>query len=496
MRKKIIYLLLIFLAMFGAAKATNKPDSRTIDSITYRLYLGKSWDSLIMIGKEALKQDIDYYYLRVRIGIAYFQKEKYIVAAEHLSKAVQFNASDPFTNEYLYLSLLYANRAADARALTASLTPSSIGKAYLSRKVVDQVHIEAGPTINPGFKQQAKQNLIRPDSIYGENDRYGNSLYGHADITFNICKRMNLTVGYSYLDFQKRQSVQNSYFTDHLDSTVITSWGYQNYYSYPRGSNDTTFSYKVRQNEIYLASTIVPSPGFRITPYFHLINVRYSNLRVSYRNQIVQDTSYFLAYDSSYSTFPFTRTIYDYRQADTSFYNYVIGVSLFQDFSRVTIGLFGSYSNLNNKKQGQAGYSITWYPFGNLNLYGFLAFTGFVQGNDARFLSEARVGGKIASWFWLEGNLLTGDYTNANISDGFIVYNNSDKIQYRTGVNFTFIASKHLRLSLIYQFFRKESPALYYTWGTTNGYDRIPVAQTRYQKYSTHTILGGITWKL
>jgi len=496
MIKRTFYLLMIiFLWATGSAKVSIKLDSRIVDSITYQLYIEKDWDSLIMIGKEALSQDIDYYFLRVRLGIAYYQKEQYIAAAEQLLRAVNFNSSDPFTNEYLYLSLIYSNRPDDARAVKGSFSAAFNEKYYPEKNLVDQIHLEAGVSINPQYNTQNNQNLMGSDSIYGESDRYGNSFYGNAGITFNLCRWMNLTVGYSYLDFQKRKTVQNSYFTDHLDSTVFTSWGYQNYYSFPRGSYDSTLSYKIRQNEIYLASTIIPSPGFRVTPYFHLINVRYSDLTVSYRNQIVQDTAYYLASDSSYYTFPFRRTVYEYRQSFTSLYNYVIGISLYQDFSRITVGLSGSFSNLNNKKQGQAGYSITYYPFGNLSLYGTVAFTGFVQGDDSRIISEARIGGKIASWFWLEGNFLYGDLTNANISDGSVVYNNSDKIRYMGGANLTFPVSRHLRLALIYQFFGKESTILFYTWGSTTGYDLTAIARTRYQKYSTHTIIGGVTWK-
>lgn len=482
--------------MLGSVHAREKLDTRMVDSITYQLYLEKSWDDLIQVGKEALNQDIDYFYLRVRIGVAYFELKKYIVAAEHFSKAYQFNSSDAFTNEYLYLSLLYANRPGDAAIIADKLDQGTRTKLNAKRTVVDQVCIEAGPTINPGFNNKTHQNLMGSDGIYGETDQYGNSFYSHADITFNLCKFMNLTVGYSYLDFQKRKTIQNVYYTDRLDSTVTTLWGYQNYYSFPKINTDTTYSYKMRQDEVYLASTFRPSASFRVTPYFHLIHVRYSNLQVQYQANTVQDTSYFLASDSSYHTFPFTRSVYKYPQTDTSFYNYVVGISLYHDFSRVTIGLFGSYSNLNNQKQGQAGYSITYFPLGNLNLYGTLSFTGFVQGTDARILTESRVGGKIASWLWLEGNLLYGDYTNSNISNGFVVFNNSDKIRYRAGGNLTFVASKHLQISVIYQFFSKENAILYYTWDTTTVNELTATAQTRYQKYSTHTIIGGITWKL
>jgi hypothetical protein len=334
------------------------------------------------------------------------------------------------------------------------------------------------------------------DGIYGENDLYGNSFYANAAITFNLSRSVNLTAGYTWLSFQKKKTIQNTFYTDRLDSTVVTHWGYQNYYSFPLSGADTTWSYKVRQDELYLASTIRPAPGMRIIPYFHLLNVRYTDFTASYQAKTVQDTSYFLAYDSSYNTFPFTRSIYSYRQADTSFYNFVAGISLYQDFSRVTIGLTGSWSNLNNKQQAQAGYRMTWFPLGNVNLYGVVGFTGFWQGNDSRLLAEARIGGKIASWLWAEGNLLYGDYTNTNISEGSVVYNNSDKIDYRAGANLTFPVSKHFTISLIYQYFSKESPVLYYTRETVNGIENVVTPQTSYQKYSTHSIIGGITWKL
>ncbi|MEI6456959.1 MAG: hypothetical protein WCO93_11775 [bacterium] len=496
MTKKNLFLISFFVFLFGTTQASVPLSSRMVDSITYHLYQEKRWDSLIDIGKEALHQEIDFFYLRVRMGVAYYEKKKYIVAVEHFSKAHEFNSADTFNNEYLYLALLNANRFEDAAPLTAFMPPDVRRELEVKKSVVEQVHIEAGPTFNPSYNKKANANLMGSEGIYGENDLYGNSFYGNASLTLNLSRRVNLTAGYSYLSFQKKKRIQNTFYTDRLDSTVVTSWGYQNYYSFPLNSTDTTWSYKVRQDELYLASTIRPATGMRIIPYFHLLNVRYTDFTASYQTQTVNDTSYFLAFDSSYTTFPYTRSIYSYRQADTSFYNFVAGISLYQDFSRVTIGLTGSWSNLNNKQQAQAGYRMTWFPLGNINLYGVLGFTGFWQGNDSRLLAEARIGGRIASWLWAEGNLLYGDYTNTNISEGSIVYNNSDKIDYRLGANLTFPLSKHFTISLIYQYFSKESPVLYYTRETVNDIENVATPQVRYQKYSTHSIIGGITWKL
>ena len=97
------------------------------------------------------------------------------------------------------------------------------------------------------------------------------------------------------------------------------------------------------------------------------------------------------------------------------------------------------------------------------------------------------VGCKITPWMWLEGDFLWGDYTNANIYNGSVVYNNSDVIDYRIGANLVFNTGKHLQLSLVYQYFRKESQQLYFS--ETQG----PL--TKNNPYNTNTIIGGITWK-
>jgi hypothetical protein len=217
----------------------------------------------------------------------------------------------------------------------------------------------------------------------------------------------------------------------------------------------------------------------------------------SYSTKAVQDTAFYSAFDSTYHTFPYTRYLYSFDQKDTSFNNYLIGLRITKDLGTFDIGISGSWSNLNNKKQIQAGVLLTYYPLGNLNLYGTTTITGFFQGRDKRLLLSQVVGGKIIPWMWLEGNLYWGDYTNANIYNGSVVYNNNDIIDYRAGANLIFIVGEHLQLSLIYQYFRKKSHQLYYIKTTdpvTNEVNEMP--QIKNNPYNTNTIIGGITWKL
>ncbi len=57
-----------------------------LTKITYQYYLEQKWDSIIIIGKQAIKSDIDFYYLRYRMGRAYFQTENYALAILNFEK--------------------------------------------------------------------------------------------------------------------------------------------------------------------------------------------------------------------------------------------------------------------------------------------------------------------------------------------------------------------------------------------------------------------------
>ena len=102
--KIYFFFLFITLALISGtpSMAAEKLDFATVDLITYRCFQAKRWDSVILVGKQALRQDIDYYYLRVRMGIAYYEKTDYFPASVHLKKARQCNSTDPVIANYLY----------------------------------------------------------------------------------------------------------------------------------------------------------------------------------------------------------------------------------------------------------------------------------------------------------------------------------------------------------------------------------------------------------
>jgi hypothetical protein len=232
-------------------------------------------------------------------------------------------------------------------------------------------------------------------------------------------------------------------------------------------------------------------------PAFHWIHDSYTAINPSYRWDTVQDTAFYTSFDNTWHTFLYPRVIYSFDRKDTSFNNFVAALRISKDLGRFSLAFSGSWSNLNGKTQKQAGIMLTYYPLGNLDFYGTTSMTVFFQGNDSRLLLSQVLGVKITPWLWGEANFYFGNYTNANIFNGSIVYNYSDIIDYRGGGTLVFVVSKHIQLSLNYQYFRKESQQLYYIKThdpDTGKINEIP--QIKNNPYNTNTLIGGITWKL
>jgi hypothetical protein len=495
-RWRFVILGFLFILFVSPVCSYGAIDYQTAESQTYRLYQEQKWDSVIVIGKQALKEKIDYFYLRLRIGVSYYEIQKYIHAIEHLKKARDFNSMDPTAVEYLYQSYIHSGRDADANALIHGMSSMSKEKLQIHPSFLEQVHFESGYTISSDRSPENLATLMGNDSIYGEEDLYGNNLYSNLGLKLRLSTRVTLSLAYNYLNFTKTKYIQYGRGEDHLESITDTSWGKKYNYTFPWVIYDTSFNYHVSQYEAYINAAITLPWGIKVMPAFHWIHVSYPIVNAGSRTYTVRDTAFYTAFDNRYYTFPFARTIYSFDQKDTSFNNYVAALRITKDFGVFNIGIDGSWSNLNNKKQKQVGASLTYYPFGNINFYGTTAVTGFFQGNNKRLLLSQVLGAKITSWMWGEGNFYYGDYTNANIFNGSIVYNSSDLIDYRAGATLLFLVGKHVRLSLIYQYFRKESQQIYYIKIRDTATQEInEIQQIKNNPYNTNTIIGGITWK-
>ncbi len=130
------YWLIVFMlfALCVNLKADNTLTSATVDSTSYQLYMSKQWQLLTKFCDKAIKEGYDYYYLRMRAGIACYELKNYRKAIGHFRRALAFNSNDETADAYLYYSYIYAGRFEEARNFTRfidSTTKTNMGIGHL-----------------------------------------------------------------------------------------------------------------------------------------------------------------------------------------------------------------------------------------------------------------------------------------------------------------------------------------------------------------------------
>jgi len=199
MRRAIILLTLFFLSSILMAQTTK--NFGWYSSKTYELYLANNWRELTKIGEEALDADIDFYYLRIRLGIAFYELEEYRNAIPHFDKALTFYSEDALAAEYLYYAFKYSGRIQDA-----NLTYAKYKSLLKYRNVTPDFGFFAGGYTEGGLK------FLSPPS-----ETVGTLKYIHVGMQQQLGNRLSLYHGYTrisrnFSSFDPSNFVQNEYY--------------------------------------------------------------------------------------------------------------------------------------------------------------------------------------------------------------------------------------------------------------------------------------------
>jgi hypothetical protein len=438
----------IFILLNYSSFAQN--ENENIDQKTLELFQNKQYKRLIFVGEEAIKNGTDYFYLRLRIGIAYYEAKNYRMAAHHFEKALFYNSDDEVDLEYLYYSYLFAGRSSDANFLTLRMTDELKEKIGYKSKILSSVYAEGGTSISNNFSKNSGIDIDADTNIYGENDLNNNVMYAHIGLKHDILPFLSIYQGFSHIGLDKRKIIRMNNKDSINNSTLL-------------------------QNDYYINSEIQIKNSIKLTPAFHFIRVQANSLAYQY------DTAKYIG---------------SFSETTLNLNNYVLFLGVSKDYKKTTLSLSLSYSNLNYAKQIQFGLGFTYYPFGNLNLYtntNLFLFNQKVsasQGSskDNRIIFDQMFGLKIFPKLWTEAGITIGNLTNYNEKNAFIVYNVADKINMKAGISFIYSLSSKFELSLRYQLIKRENSYITYENYTTIISNTI--------NYQNNTIIGGIKWKL
>ena len=250
MFRKIITIVLFFIALKLNGQVTGS--FRYADSLTYSLYAEKHWNDLIKEGNRSVRDGYDYYYMRMRIGIAYYEKHNYVMSAIHFREALEFNANDQIALEYLFYSYYLSGRTPLSWALMPSFNPQ-----YRDRILKESKIKKNNMTIESYLSDSGTDNIISdPDSFFA-NPEAGSQTATKYFISNEICASHVVGGNVSYF---------------HSFTNLIKD----NYLHYYDGTKEADLlSQRIIQNQYYGSLNFYSQTGWVFSPSIHLLTTGY-----------------------------------------------------------------------------------------------------------------------------------------------------------------------------------------------------------------------------
>ncbi len=427
--------LVLLLSVGLKLAAQQSPDYRLIDSLTFACYENEQWDCVKQYGEEAISQGYDYYYLRMRLGMAYFVQGHYRLAATHFSKALEYNNHDATARQLLAKSCEWGGMFLDA-----AYHQKQLGS---SLQFVRMLHIYGGFSTNNSKSKTDRLNIVGDPPFYGALDRAGGFNYLRAGLLLEPAGGLRWPVSYSFLSLRKEQFAVTANFDTIYDRHLL----HQQQFAFG-------FPFRIGQ-------------GVYVVPEFDLIKISEQPLAV---------------------TFDTITLNYRADRYSNNYSNYVASLRLIRELPDFTFGIGLSFSNLNFKQQVQGSLLFTWYPFQNLDLY--LHNKVALLRQDDRYQVNAKhlLGIKIANPLWLQGSIHYGQLQNTPDESGALMYNVAGRVVFNASASMVLLLNE--RISLLLDCSWLEQEANYIQFMDEN------IFENKSFTFNAFHFKGGIVWKI
>ncbi|WP_372948034.1 tetratricopeptide repeat protein [Mariniphaga sp.] len=441
MQKRIglIVVLTLFLLAVQAQQKLNYPE---VDKVSYELYMQGKWTELIDYSKEARRQDIDFFYLQARTGIAYYNLKKYRIASEWFLKAWESDQSFEWLQEYLYYSLLWGGRASEASKVAGSFSPEMQDKISFSEKKITRVGLEAGYSFNPDFETlnaapHGQQAGVGED--YGEAFYLKNYHFESFDLSHRITPGISVNHNLTYVGLNREQQID---------------WGSAN--SFPMETN---------QFQYYLNPQFLLGKKLNISPSISAIWGSYDFFAGGFTgNQMKM-----------------------FYNASSRFSDFVFSTSVWSHFGGFSPGAEMNLANITDQKFTQLSAWLTVYPFSNLNFY----FTPRVyfkssEENGFGFNTFGISGGAQLGPVHFYGQYLNGEMENFIEAGGYVVSNFPGVSEQKFSGSIYFPTGK--KYQFVLRYLSQDVTEKYRV------YTNLVESNSVNYNYMKHTLTAGISW--
>ena len=434
------------LSLPGSISYSQEPRGyRFHDSLTYNLYQEARWKELTVAAREALSEGHDYYYMRMRYGIALYERSLYSAAERQFRKALGYNANDPVATEYLFYCRLLNGEFASASRTLALMTPENRERVLRESRIAKNT-----VWLSFYFNDFNTGEIVSdPASFFTDNET------GTTTVTTMLT---NPSISMSHV------VADGVYYTHSFNN--ITKRSLLHYYDGTRTINLN--DQKVLQNQYYGSLTVSGAGGFSFRPWVHLSLTVYD---------------YILRGGSMSPGF--------YTVVRGNTIHYSAGASLRQrtGYFAIDASVAANGFGYGTALQGDAG--VVFYPFGNSRLYGGGRITGVLQsGDDFRMIQPVYTltgGFSFPGLFSAEVTAINGSLRNVSTSNGLHIFNSPDFITRRLLLSFSVpLGGKSGVMLFAGGGLNRHNTARY-------SFDNI-IAVDQITEYSSFNINGGVLW--
>lgn len=380
------------------------------------------WYGMIPYGENALKNGFDFFFLRARLGIAYYETGSYFKAITNLERALDIGYENPTVLEDLYYCYLITGREADKNYVFKMLPKNKRKRIKpLENPLVDNLHTEFGTGISNDDNKNGSADIDGNDEFYGEQTLSGNETYFNIGLNQFPLKYLNANFDFSFLKTKKTKQIM-------YNNEIISD-------EYPEYQSRFYNSYEIRL-----------APGFIVSPAGQYTGTKYTTIYSEYDSSI----SY------SKDSLKYVYTISDQEKLLNSF---VISLDISKYITKFRFGLNGSFSYLNNIHQYQYGLSFRVFPFRKPDFFSNTNIVMHNQSDIANLIVNQTIGGNFKNKFLYELFAAFGKMYNYNEYNGFRVYN-TDIINYKLGFETKYFFTNNFYGKFVFSYQNRER---YYT---------------------------------
>ena len=439
-------IILILLSMVLSIPGWSQTQERwkQADEESYALYLASDWDQLIVVAEQAVQEGIDSYYMRIRLGMAYYYLGRYEKARKQFILARNFQQQDPVSTEYLYFANLYGGRYLEARKLLPELPMVRRKEIHAQAEYSLQALIMEGGWMGNAEAMQLIEAMPREQvtSSYLMRD----VLYANVGLALNL--------GYSSTGLV----AVNPYNINSLQGLFV---------------NDSLYSLNQTgtQNGFYLNYTYQFDNSWHGGFAFH-------GLQGDYQVSAFQQTE-------NDSVAGISRSIESYSQRYIGFFagKHVANFNLSGNVSKNTFW-DGTWT--------QAGVKLFWYPWGSSDFYLGLGYDRMkAQDLDSPVERVFKLTGgfTLLNYLQFEASHITGDLGNWADLNGYYIFNTVYPVLSRSSATLTVNGlSPYFKINFTAVLQNRSHEAgIYFEDGTVEPFP---------QQYRNTSFFGGFIWIL